>query len=203
MHLLQRFAPGHERREEQVAQLSVLVEQCPQRVAFDGDKPKRLDHNRVDEDGLASEQIQLADKVRRAVPYELVGGGVSDRYRSLKDDHQRVRPVADLVEQITDSRRALLADLSKSGDLRLREQRTQRRGQTLSSDPRRSEIGHALAAVAHPKPESRDRCGLASKKPLVATQRASRPRDGAWAGCARGLASAWFAWLLEGVEAAA
>jgi len=58
------------------------------------------------------------------MPYELVSGGVSDRHCSLEDDYQRVWPIADLIEQIADSRRALLADLSKSGDLRLREQRT-------------------------------------------------------------------------------
>ena len=48
------------------------------------------------------------------MPDQLVPGGVDDRDRSFEDRNERVGPIADLVEQLTDRSRALLADLGES-----------------------------------------------------------------------------------------
>jgi len=48
------------------------------------------------------------------VPDELVSGRVDDRDLSLDDGYERIGPIADLIQQLTDSRRALLADLGES-----------------------------------------------------------------------------------------
>ena len=53
---------------------------------------------------------------------ELVPGGVDDRDLSFEDRDERVGPIADLVQQLTDGRRALLADLGESSELRRGEQ---------------------------------------------------------------------------------
>jgi hypothetical protein len=48
------------------------------------------------------------------MPHELVSGRVDDRDLAFKDRHKRIAPIADLVEQLTGRRRALLADLGES-----------------------------------------------------------------------------------------
>ena len=114
LHALQRLAPGDERGEEQVAERAVLVEERAQRAALDRDVPQRLDHERVDEDRLPRQEVQLPEEAGGAVPDELVPGRVDDRDLSFEDRDERVRPIADPVQQLTDGRRALLADLGES-----------------------------------------------------------------------------------------
>ena len=53
---------------------------------------------------------------------ELVPGRVDDRDLSFEDRDERIRPIADPVQQLTDRRRALLADLGESRELRRGEQ---------------------------------------------------------------------------------
>jgi hypothetical protein len=48
------------------------------------------------------------------VPHELVPGCVDDRDLTFEDRHERISPVADLVEELTGRRGALLADLGES-----------------------------------------------------------------------------------------
>ena len=114
LHALQRLAAGDEGGEEEVAEWAVLVEQRPQCAALDRDVPERLGHERVDEDRLPGQEVQLAEKARGAVPDQLVPGGVDDRDLSFEDRDERVRPIADPVQQLTDRRRALFADLGES-----------------------------------------------------------------------------------------
>jgi hypothetical protein len=45
---------------------------------------------------------------------ELVAGRVDNRDLSFDNCHERIGPVADPVQQLTDRRRALLADLGES-----------------------------------------------------------------------------------------
>jgi hypothetical protein len=81
---------------------------------LDRDVPHRLGHERVDEDRLSRQKVQLPEEARRAVPDELVPGGVDDRHRAVEDRNERVGPIADAVQQLADGRRALLADLGES-----------------------------------------------------------------------------------------
>ncbi len=111
LHTLQRLAPRDERGEEQVAERAVLVEERAQRAALDRDVPQRLGHERIDEDRLPRQEVQLAEEARGAVPDELVPSRVDDRDLSLEDRHERIAPIADAVQKLTDRRRALLADL--------------------------------------------------------------------------------------------
>ena len=98
----------------EVAERAVLVEERAQRAALDRDVPQRLGHERVDEDRLPRQEVQLPEEARGAVPDELVPGRVDDRDLSFEDRHERVGPIADPVQQLTDRRRALLADLGES-----------------------------------------------------------------------------------------
>ena len=122
LHALQRLAAGDEGGEEEVAERAVLVEERAQRGALDRDVPQRLGHERVDEDRLPRQEVQLAEEARGAVPDELVPGGVDDRDLSFEDRDERVRPIADPVQQLAGRRRALLADLGESRELRRGEQ---------------------------------------------------------------------------------
>jgi hypothetical protein len=48
------------------------------------------------------------------VPDQLVSRRVDDRDLSFQDRHERIHPIADLVQQLSGGRRALLADLDQS-----------------------------------------------------------------------------------------
>ena len=48
------------------------------------------------------------------MPDELVPGRVDDRDLSFEERHERIAPIADTVQKLTDGRRALLADLGES-----------------------------------------------------------------------------------------
>ena len=82
-------------REQQVAERPVLEQQRPQHLALDGDVAHRLGHHGGQVDGLAGQQVQLAEEARGAVADDLVPGGVEDRRLALEDRDERVALVAD------------------------------------------------------------------------------------------------------------
>ena len=51
------------------------------------------------------------------MPDQLVPGGVDDRDLAFEDRNERVRLIADPVQQLTDGGRALLADRGESREL--------------------------------------------------------------------------------------
>ena len=106
----------------QVAERAVLVEERAQRAALDRDVAQRLDDERADEDRLPRQEVQLPEEARGAVSDELVPGRVDDRDLSFEDRDERVGPIADPVQQLSDRCRALLADLGESRELRWGEQ---------------------------------------------------------------------------------
>ena len=121
LHALQRLASGDERREEQIAEWTVFVEEQQQRAALDCDVAKRFDHESAHENCLTRKEVQFAKESGGALPYQLVAGRVDDRDFSLEDRDERIGHIADSVQQLTGSRRALLADLGESRQLRRRE----------------------------------------------------------------------------------
>ena len=48
------------------------------------------------------------------MPDDLVPGRIDDRDLAVEDRDERVRPIADLIQQLTDGRSALLTDLGES-----------------------------------------------------------------------------------------
>ena len=99
---LQRLPPGDEGREDEVAERSVVEQDRAQRVAVDRDVAKRLRHDRGQEDGLAGEEIQLAQETGGAVAHELVAGRIEDRNLALQDGDERIGRVSYPEENITD-----------------------------------------------------------------------------------------------------
>ena len=82
--------------------------------------------HRVQIDGLARQQVRLAEKAAGPVPDHLVAVPVQDRRLARQDRDQRVPPVADPEEDVADRGRPLLAVLGEQVQLRLREHRTHR-----------------------------------------------------------------------------
>ena len=80
---LERLPPSDERREDEVAERSVVEEQCTQRVSVDRDVAQRFGHDRRHEHGLSGQEIQFAEKARGAVAGDLVTGRVTDRHLAL------------------------------------------------------------------------------------------------------------------------
>jgi ParB-like chromosome segregation protein Spo0J len=113
-HALQRLSSGDERREQEVAQRPVLVEELAQCRTLDGDVLEWLGYEGVDEDRLPRQEVQLPEEPGRAVPDELVPGCVNDGDFSLADRNERISLIANLVEQVTGRRGTLLADLGDS-----------------------------------------------------------------------------------------
>ena len=123
-HLLQRLAPGDERREEQLAKRAVLEQQGTQYLAVHRDVPERLCGDSGEEHRLTGQEVQLADELRRAVPDDLVVRGVVDRDLALDDRDERVGPVADAKQHVADVRGALLTKLRERLELPGRQRRT-------------------------------------------------------------------------------
>ncbi len=123
---LQRFAPGDERRQHEIAQRRILEQQRPQHLALDRDVAQRLGHDRGDEHALPRQQIELTEKARRPVTHNLVLGRVTDHDLALQDRDERVTPIADPIQHVTDISAPLLADLGESRQLRRGQRRTQR-----------------------------------------------------------------------------
>ncbi len=126
VHPLQRLAPGHERRKKEVAEGAVVEEQRSQRVALDGDVAKGLGDRRCQKDRLPGEEVHLAEKLRWAVPDDLVACGVENRHFALEDRDQGVAPVADAVQDVADLRGSLLAVLGERRQLGFGQHRTGR-----------------------------------------------------------------------------
>jgi len=80
---------------------------------------------RVHEHRLPGEEVQLAEEAGRAVPDDLVSGRVDDGDLAFEDRDERIRPIADLVEEVADLGRALFPDLGERRQLRRREQGAQ------------------------------------------------------------------------------
>ena len=91
------------------AQRPVLEQQHPQRVAVDGDVTRRLRDDRGQEDGLAGQEVQLADEPGGAVTDHLVTGRVEDGHLAFEDRDERVASVADAEQHVTDVGGPLLA----------------------------------------------------------------------------------------------
>jgi hypothetical protein len=109
VQLLEQVAPPHERGRDRLAELLVVEEQPPELVALDGDVAHRLGDDRRDVDRLAREEVQLAEEPARSVADDLVALAVADRHLALFDGDERVRAVADGVQDVADLGRALLA----------------------------------------------------------------------------------------------
>ena len=120
---LKRLAPGHERREQQVAQRPVVEEERPQLITVDRDVAQGLRDNRGEEDGLARQQVHLAEEARGAVPDDLVARRVEYRDLALDDRDERIPAVAHAEEHVPDGRGQLLAVLGQKGELRRGENR--------------------------------------------------------------------------------
>jgi hypothetical protein len=117
--LLERVATTHERRGDDVAELLVVEEQAAQRVAVDGDVAHALRDDRGHIDGLAGEEVQLAEEPMRAVADDLVAPLVEDRRLALEDRDEGVRPIADAIQDVADLGRALLAVRPQQLELRV------------------------------------------------------------------------------------
>ena len=113
LHSLQRLPPRDERGKDQIAQLAVLIEERAESTALDCDVPHRLDDERIHEHRLPGEEVQLAEKARRALPDQLVPGRVDDRDFPVEERDEWICPIANLVEQFTGVGRPLLAELGK------------------------------------------------------------------------------------------
>ena len=118
---LQHFAALDEGREQRVGEDAVLEEQAAQRLAVDRDVAHRLGHDRGEEDGLAGEQVHLAEEPGRSVADDLAAVRVEDRRLPLADRDERVGRVADLEEDVADGSGLLLAVLGEHVDLGFRE----------------------------------------------------------------------------------
>ena len=105
----------------EIAERAVLVEEQAQGAALDRDVAKRLEHERADENRLTREEVQFSEEAGGALPDDLIPGRVDDRDLSLENRNERICPIADPVQQLTGRRRALLADLGESRQLRQRE----------------------------------------------------------------------------------
>ena len=107
--LLEQFAPLDEGGEQHVGEGAVLEEEAAQRFAVDLDVAHRLGDDRGEEDGLAGEQVHLAEEAGGAVADDLAAGRVEDRRLALADRDERVGLVADLEEHVADGSGLLLA----------------------------------------------------------------------------------------------
>src|SRR5439155_1019526 len=139
--LLERVAAAHERGGDDVAELLVVEEQATQLVAVDGDVAQALGDHRGHVDGLAGEQVQLAEEPVRAVADDLLALRVEDRRLAREDRDERIRPVADAVQNVADLGGPLLAVRPQQLELRVRQ-------------PARDVERHRHAAAAASTPSS-------------------------------------------------
>jgi hypothetical protein len=118
---LERLPPSDEGREDEVAERSVVEQECAQRVAVDRDVAQRFGHDRRHEHGLSGQEVQFAEKARRAVADDIVASRVTDRDLALTNGDERIRAIADPVQHVVDGCRPLLAQLRKRRQLRGRQ----------------------------------------------------------------------------------
>ena len=110
-------------RKQQVGQTRVLEEQPTQRFAPDGDVAHRLRGHRGQVDGLAIEQVHLAEEPVSAMTNDLAARGVLDGRLALPDGDQRILAVPDREQDFAHLRSAFLAMLGQGCDLRFRQNR--------------------------------------------------------------------------------
>src|SRR4029453_18299702 len=84
---------------------------------------------------LAGEEVHLAEEPGRPVAHDLAARRVDDRDLTLDDRDERVRAVADAIENVADLRGALLTQRAEPLQLRGREYGT---GRSTHNGPRRS-----------------------------------------------------------------
>ena len=113
--------------EQQVGERRVVEEQRAEDIAIDRDVAHRLRDDRRQVDGLAREQIDLAEEAGRPVPDDLVPVPVEDRRLALEDRDERVAQIANPIEDVADRGRALLTDVGERLELRSRQRRSRRR----------------------------------------------------------------------------
>ncbi len=113
LHLLQHFAPLDEGGEQQVGERGVVEEQAPQRLRGRPRCSASVGHDRGEEDGLAGEQVHLAEEAAGSVADDLAAGGVENRGLALEDRDERVGLVADPEQLLADRGGALLAVLGR------------------------------------------------------------------------------------------
>ena len=119
--LLERVAPAHERRGDRVAELLIVEEQAPERLTVDRDVAHPLRDHRGHIDGLAGEQVQLAQEAMRFMAHDLVAVGIEDGRLAVDDRDERIRAVADAVQHVSDLGGALLAVRAQRLQLRVGE----------------------------------------------------------------------------------
>src|SRR4029450_8339923 len=111
LHPLQRLTPRHERRQEKIAERTVVEEQRSQRVALDGDVAEGLGDDRGQKDRLPGQEVHLAQELRGAMTDDLVVRSVEDRYLALQDRDQGIALMAAAKQHIADARGWLIAVL--------------------------------------------------------------------------------------------
>jgi hypothetical protein len=155
--LLQGLAPLHQRREYEVAERSVLEQERSERVSLDSDVPQRLRHDRRHEHRLTGEQIHLTEEPGRSVAHDLAARRIDDRDLTLDNRDERVRAVADAIEDVADLRAALLTQRAEPPQLRRRERRTG--GSSHQREPTRMIACHrgACERPGSPRAVERDR----------------------------------------------
>ena len=131
---LQPFAPLDEGGEQQIGERAVLEKQLPQHFPLDCDVAQGLGDDGGEEDGLAGEQVHLAEEAGGAVADDLATGGIGDRHLTLIDRDERVAGVADLEELLADLGGSHLAKLGEDRELRAREDPACRCGGHLGAD---------------------------------------------------------------------
>ncbi len=80
---LQQLAALDEGGEQQVGEAAVIEEQLAQVLALDRDVADRLGDDGVEEDGLAGEQVHLAEEAGGPVADDLAAGRVGDHHLAL------------------------------------------------------------------------------------------------------------------------
>lgn len=123
LHPLQRLAPGHERRQKEVAERAIVEEQRSQILSVDGDVPEGPGDDRRQVDRLPGQQVHLAEELRLAVADDLVVCGVEDRHLALEDRDQGIALIADAKQHVADACCPLLTMLGERRQLGRGQQR--------------------------------------------------------------------------------
>src|SRR5205814_7268927 len=115
--------------------LLVVEEQAPELLTVDRDVAHRLRDHRGHVDGLAGEQVQLAQEAMRSMAHDLVPLGIEDGRLALDDRDERIRAVADAVQHVSDLGSALLAVCAQRLQLRVGEPGRKADGHDAESTP--------------------------------------------------------------------
>ncbi|HSO99349.1 MAG TPA: hypothetical protein VLP43_10390 [Solirubrobacteraceae bacterium] len=97
---LQQLPPGHERRQQQVAETPILVEQRPEPLAVDRDVAHRVRDHGGEVHGLAGEEIDLAKEAGGTVASDLVPLGIEDRRLAFANGDEGIPAIADSEQHL-------------------------------------------------------------------------------------------------------